>query len=355
MPVDDLKATAKRKAKDKVVRVAKQKVTNRGSGGGSGSGGGRRGTTGNKKVDKVKNLKKSSPILLVLLVVLVIGAAAAAWHFGFLDNLLQGDDTVPAVVAVDGNIEMHFVDVGQADAVFIITDGGTMLIDAGSNRSHSGPRLVEYLHDLGVTEITYVVATHPHEDHIGGMHLVLNEFTIGEVLMPDITHTTRTFERMITAIEDNNIPTRAPEVGSTINLGGAVFTVIHPNSDRYSNLNDWSISFRMQFGNVSMVTTGDAEARAEREMIEAGHYLNADILRLGHHGSRTSTTQEFLDAVDPSIIIIQVGADNKYGHPHTEVMDRIHAAGIDRIYRNDLHGDIILTTDGTNIDIRTDR
>ena len=336
MPVGDIKAAAKRKATDKAVRTAKRKV----SGGGGNRGGNRRGRGG-----------KLPMILFVILVVVGVGVA---WHFGFidLDGLLGGDAQPPAVVAVDGQMEIHFIDVGQADATLIITSEGTMLIDAGSRSS--GPRVVEYLQELGMTEITYVVGTHPHEDHIGGMDLVLNAFRVGTLLIPPVSHTTRTYERMIEAIENNNVYTRAPAAGDVVNLGGAIFTIIHPNSDHYGNLNDWSISKRMAFGNVSMITTGDAERPAELEMIEAGHYLRADILRLGHHGSRTSTSQEFFDAVSPSIAIIQVGEGNRYGHPHPEVMDRLHAADV-RIYRNDLHGDIILTTDGTNIDIRTAR
>ena len=341
MPLGDIKATAKRKVKEKAISTAKRKISNRGSGGGKG-----------KKSDK----KNFSPILIVVLVLVVIGAAFAAWHLGLLDGLLQGEEeTVPTIAAVDGNMEIHFIDVGQADAVFIITSGGTMLIDAGSRRS--GPRVVEYLQELGIREITYVVGTHPHEDHIGGMDLVINAFDIGTFMMPDVTHTTRVFERMIDALEsEDNIvgDVIAPTRGDVFEMGGAVFTILHPSPDHETNnLNDWSISKRVAFGNFSMITTGDAEIPAEREMLElAGQYLNADVLRLGHHGSRTSTMQEFFDAVNPSISIIQVGADNRYGHPHPCVMERIEGT---RIYRNDLHGDIVLTTDGTNIDISTAR
>ena len=337
MPVGEIKAAAKRKIKDKAVKTVTRKVSGGGRGGGKNSG------------------KKKSPILIIVVLLIVVGAAIAAWQFGLFDSLLNMGDTEPSVTRadVDGSIEIHFIDVGQADATFIVTEAGTMLIDAGSRRS--GPRVVEYLQEMGITEITYVVATHPHEDHIGGMDLILNGFTVGHVLLPDISHTTRTYERMVEAIETHNISTSAPLAGHTFEMGDVAFTVIHPSTNNNGrNLNNWSLSLRVDFGNVSMITTGDAEVPAEREMIATGINLQADILRLGHHGSRTSTAQEFLDAVNPSIAIIQVGEDNDYGHPHSEVMDRLYEAGL-RIYRNDHHGNIVLTTDGTSIDIRTER
>ena len=342
MPVGDIKAVAKRKAKEKAVKVVKNKVNNRG--GGSKKGGG-------------KGKKSMLPIILLVVVVLV--GAGLAWHFGLLDGLLEGTQDAPppaATVAMDGQLEMHFIDVGQADAVLIIADNGdTMLIDAGDQRT-GGQTIVEYIQQgLGITELTYVIGSHPHADHIGGMDVVLNTFDVGTLLIPPISHTTRVYERMIQAVEDNNVTTRAPAAGDIINLGGAVFTVIHPGADdNWRNLNDWSVSVHMAFGNTSMIVTGDAEHPAEEAIMARGLSLSADILRLGHHGSRTSTGQEFFEAVDPTIAVIQVGEGNKYNHPHDCVMERLETAGV-RIYRNDLHGDIVITSDGANLDVRTAR
>ncbi|MCL2421921.1 MAG: MBL fold metallo-hydrolase [Defluviitaleaceae bacterium] len=294
-----------------------------------------------------RNRKSPAGILLFIALAMV---TVAAWYLDYIPDL--AGPAAPAMVAIDGEAVLHFIDAGQSDATLIVTDAGTMLIDAGSRSA--GPGVVEYIRNLGIRELTYVVATHPHEDHIGGMDLVLNQFDIGMVLMPEVTHTTRTFERMIDAIEDNNIPVRAPAADSTIQLGGAIFTVIGPNNSGHANLNNMSLSLRMAFGATSFIFTGDAERIAELEMIAAGHYLRSDVLHVGHHGSSTSTVQEFLDAVVPSIAVIAVGKGNRYGHPHEDVMERLVAAGL-RIYRSDYHGDIVMTTNGTDIQVRTAR
>jgi len=274
---------------------------------------------------------------------LIIGAIIFAGYWGYT-NVIN-----PDIVLADGEAAVHFIDVGQGDSVLVQTNQGSVLIDGGDN--HMGDRVVTYLRNAGISELTYVIATHPHADHIGGLIAVLNEFPVGTLIMPPVTHTTRTFERFLDAIENNDVPLKEPVAGNTFSVGDAVFTIIAPNSSGHQNLNDYSVSVRIVVGSTSFIVTGDAEEISELEMIQAGHYLSADALRVGHHGSRTSTTQEFLDAVNPSIAVISVGRDNGHGHPHRVVMDRLQDAGI-RIYRTDEHGHIVMVTDGTYISIR---
>jgi len=242
---------------------------------------------------------------------------------------------------------VHFIDVGQGDAVLIQTTEGHVLIDGGDN--HMGEHVVQYLRNAGVREISYVIATHPHADHIGGLIDVLRTFPVGTLIMPPVAHTTRTFERFLDAIEENNIPLKEPIAGSTFSVGDAVFTIIAPNSSGHSNLNNYSVSLRMALGETSFIFTGDAEVQSETEMILAGHILSSDVLHVGHHGSSTSTTQAFFEAVDPAIAVIQLGRDNTYGHPHREVRERLADV---RVYRTDEHGHIILMTDGEEITVR---
>jgi len=292
---------------------------------------------------KRRNSKKPSAQLLpaqigfALLCVIAIGALYfyLFWQDGGYTFWQDGDYTF-----------VHFIDVGQGDATLIQTPSGTMLIDGGDN--HMGDTVVDYLLHSGVYFLDYVIATHPHADHIGGLISVLDSFPIGTLIMPNRAHTTLTFERFLDAIERNNVHVIEPIVGAVMELGDAVFTVVAPNSYGHAGLNDYSIVMHMAYGNVNFLFTGDAEAVSEREMLAYGHNISADILRVGHHGSSTSTIYEFLHEVDPIIAVISAGYGNPFGHPHNSVINRLYDRGVS-IYRTDYHGHIVITTDGQNI------
>ena len=257
------------------------------------------------------------------------------------------DETIKS----EENLEVHFIDVGQGDAILIKQNGYNMLIDAGDNKYEQ--IVVDYLKENGITRLDYVIGTHPHADHIGGLDAVINTFDIGKVIMPNIIHTTKTFEDVLIAIENKGLKITTPNIGDSYELGNANFEILAPKSKSYTELNNYSVVIRMICGKTSFLFAGDAEDISEKEMLDSGRNLKADVLKVGHHGSDTSTTAVFLDAVSPAYAVIQVGKDNKYGHPTTEIINRLEERNI-KIYRNDLDGNIIAISDGENIEFNTE-
>ena len=250
----------------------------------------------------------------------------------------------PAVTKSETKV--HFIDVGQADSILIQSANENMLIDAGNNGD--GSLVVNYLKQTGVSSLKYVIATHPHEDHIGGMDNVIKAFNIGTFIMPEKETTTKTFEDMLDALVSKNLSATAPEVGKTYQLGDASFTILSPNKDYGSDLNNWSVGIKLINGNTSFVMCGDAEAEAEADILKTGIALSADVLKLGHHGSSTSTSNAFLKAVSPKYTVISCGVGNTYGHPHAETLSKLAAANV-KLFRTDECGTIVATSDGINI------
>ncbi|WP_455617941.1 ComEC/Rec2 family competence protein [Eisenbergiella sp.] len=258
---------------------------------------------------------------------------------------------VPAPDAA-GVLKVHFIDVGQGDSIFIQSGTETMLIDAGTNEG--GPVVTAYLQALGITKLSYLIGTHPHEDHIGGLDDVIRAFDIGMVIMPDVSHTTRTYEDVLDALLEKELRVVKPNPGDTYSLGEADFTTLSPDADiagqaaKDGDLNNLSVGIRLAFGSNAFVMCGDAEAPSEKAMVESGLSLKADVLKLSHHGSSTSTCDEFLQAVSPSYAVISCGTDNSYGHPHKETMEKLAASGIS-VYHTDEQGTLIATSDGSQI------
>jgi competence protein ComEC len=241
-----------------------------------------------------------------------------------------------------GLLIAHFIDVGQGDACLLeLPSGETMLIDGGERSAFSV--LKEYLEDQYIDRIDYLIATHPHADHIGGLIGIVDEFPIGKIYMPQVAHNTKTFEELLETIKKKGLKITAAKAGVAIETGGGFEAVfVAPRNNDYDNLNDYSAVLKLTHGQVAYLFTGDAEEASEKEMLAAGENLKAEVLKVGHHGSNTSTTQEFLAAVSPGVAVISAGRDNSYGHPHEEVMERLFLAGIE-IFRTDLQGSIVIT------------
>jgi competence protein ComEC len=249
-------------------------------------------------------------------------------------------------------LEAHFIDVGQGDSLLIqYHNGQTMLIDAGT--SSAGSTVVSYLHQQGINKIDYLVATHPHEDHIGGMTAVIKEFDIGKVYMPRVSHTSQTYENLLLAIQSKGLKITPAQSGTTIiNQDGINASFVAPCSSDYDNLNNYSAVVKIQYSDTSFLLTGDAESESEQEMIASGANLKADVLKVGHHGSNSSTSQAFLTSVSPKYSVISCGEGNSYGHPHQEVLSRLASADV-TTYRTDTNGTVIFASDGKTLTVET--
>lgn len=242
------------------------------------------------------------------------------------------------------NLLVDFIDVGQADSILIRNQDQVMLIDAGTNEA--GDTVVNYLKELGITKINYLVGTHPHEDHIGGIDDVINNFDIGQIYMPKMETITKTFEDVLEAIENKNLTVTAPNKGDKIELGQAVGTFMtDPILDK-DNLNLSSLVMRLEFGNTSFLFMGDAEKENE----ETINWPKTDVLKVGHHGSNTSSSKKFLEQIEPEYSIIMVGKDNSYNLPKQETIDSLESIGSE-IYRTDENGTIKIISDGNHLEI----
>lgn len=282
-----------------------------------------------------------------------IGAFALVAGLAFFTNQYRPQDTSePDFETLPSDIvEVHYIDVGQGDAILIETGEDSLLIDAGEN--NKGSVVADYLKSQDITELDYVIGTHPHSDHIGGLDTIINTFPVTTVIMPAITHNTKTFEDVLNAIEAKNLKITKPLVGNEYQIGPAQFTIIAPNSSTYDDLNDYSVGIKLTYGNTSFVFTGDAGSLSEKEMLTNGIDLSADVLKLAHHGSAYSSTADFLDAVSPTYAIISVGTDNEYGHPHPEVLQAMKDRNI-KVYRTDKQGTVVFTSNGKTISVNTD-
>lgn len=244
-----------------------------------------------------------------------------------------------------GNLEVHFIDVGQGDSTLILCGGEAMLIDAGNN--DQGTKIQNYLTKQGVTKLKYMIGTHPDADHIGGMDVVLYKFDCDTILMPSETKDTATYRDVVDTMKNKGYKNTLPEAGKEYSLGEAIFTILSPEKD-YDNSNDNSIAIRLVYGKKSFLLTGDAEEDAEKDMLQSGNFLKSDVYKAGHHGSKTASSEDFMKAVSPKYAVISCKEGNSYGHPHAATMNTFRAMGIE-VFRTDEQGTIVAKCDGKTI------
>lgn len=273
------------------------------------------------------------------------------------EEILRGEETIAttgkieqeqleSIPIVPGeNLTVYVFDVGQADCILIENNGEYMIIDAGNNPD--GKLVVKQLQSMGITEIKYAVGTHAHEDHIGGLDKVIDAFDIGVLFMPGNEYDSATYRDVVKAAEAKDIEKVAPEIGYIFYVGSAkceIMAIDNENED--PNLN--SIMIEVTYGNNKFLFTGDAEIPNEETRL----WNDIDVLKAGHHGSSTSTGEDFMEQIQPEIVLISVGEGNSYGHPHKETMDLFEEYQVD-IYRTDIQGTIVVTSDGNNCTVET--
>ena len=249
------------------------------------------------------------------------------------------------LVDKDNTLKIYYLDVGQADSILIDSNNEYMLIDGGNN--NDGPLLVKYFQELGIKDIKYIVGTHPHEDHIGGIDEVINNFNINQIFIPDAITTTKTFEDLLDSIEKKNLTFTVPTINNTYTLGETTIKIIYTGTDT-SDLNNSSIIIKLTYKKTSYLFTGDATNITEKKILNKD--IKSDVLKIGHHGSKYSSTENFIKKVNPKYAIISVGKGNKYGHPNIETINLLNKYNI-KTYRTDELGTILLTSDGNNIEI----
>lgn len=259
--------------------------------------------------------------------------------------------TADSTVLPSSSFEIHFLDVGQADAALVLCDNEAMLIDGGNAEDSS--LIYSYLKTHSINHLEYIICTHPHEDHVGGLSGALNYATVGTVYCSIDSYDSKTFDNFKHYLEKQNKEIEIPSVGDSFSLGGSTVSILGP-VENYSDINNTSIVLRIQYGNTSFLFAGDAEIDSEQDILNAGTNLKSTLLKVGHHGSDTSTSYRWLREISPEYAIISVGKNNSYGHPTEQTLSRLQDAEV-TLFRTDLQGYIICTSNGETLTFTTER
>ena len=297
------------------------------------------GKSGRKKL--AKKLTSTIIALVIVVIALLLGIDLACEIPKETTPPTQVNAGQP-VQNVEGQLVVHMIDVGQADCFLLAQEGMTALVDCGTRST--GKDAVVYLKELGVTKLDYVIGTHPHDDHMGGMYDVITNFEIGTVIIPDSRDgyiTSNWYMKLMNELHTGNYKIHYAQEGEIFNLEDATMLVLAVETD-VSNTNNYSIVLKVSFGQMDMIMTGDAEIEIEEKILESGVNIEAEILKLGHHGSDTSNSEAFLDAISPEYGLISSGLGNKYEHPIKEIMERLEERNIE-VYRTDESGSVVIT------------
>lgn len=298
-----------------------------------------------RKIKKSKRRGWQKALLLLSAAVLVMFGLHGPGQVGHIEEPGQTEEQENVPAGTTGQLTVHFLDVGQADCTLLETQGKYMLIDAGNREDFAA--IDGYLQGEGVTRLEMVWLTHPHEDHIGSAAQLLERYDVGAVYMRTEDFDTNLYADLQAAVREKVIPMVAPQAGTEVAFGDCRIRVLGPITTS-EHMNDNSLILKVSYGNTKFLFTGDAERDEEQEVLESGADVRADVLKVGHHGSETSTSYYFLRQVWPKYAVISVGAGNDYGHPHEEVLSRLEDAEV-FVYRTDELGTIVAVSDGNRV------
>ncbi len=299
-------------------------------------------------MEKFIDLKIKTVFMVLFCFMTLFGVVGCGITENMSDSEIQAAATNKETFNKDGVLRVNYIDVGQADSILIQSPNGrNMLIDAGETKDKA---VIDYLNSRNVKKLDVIVATHPHEDHISEMAEVVKNFDVGEFYMPKKQHTTKTFEKMVDAVLSKNITVNEAKAGISINFDENIkCDIIAPCGSDYDNLNNWSAVIKLSYGNTSFIFTGDAEDISEKEIIGSGVDIKADVLKVGHHGSHSSTTKSFLEKIAPKYAVISAAKVNDYGHPHKETISLLNDFGV-KIFGTYDCGNIVAVSNGQDIE-----
>ena len=310
-----------------------------------------------KRLQKLKNKSRIiSALLCICMLLCICSCTNEAVPIteepnapGQSENVTETEAPKDTTDYSEHSFAVHYIDVGQGDAALVLCDDKTMLIDGG--KPHASSIIYTYLKNLNIDYLDYIVASHADDDHIGGLSAPLAKMKVGNVLAPETEADTRSYESLKNKTAEQGLTITHPKPGESLDFGSSTIEFYGPITESESDRNNGSIVMKIIYGDTSFLFTGDAEREEEQEILSAGYDLSATVLKVGHHGSKNSTTYPFLREIMPKYAIISVG-DNNYGHPTEDVLSRLRDADV-KVYRTDMQGDIIATSDGKTVTITT--
>lgn len=296
-------------------------------------------------------MKKRSYTPIVLFIVIVFSLVGINFLLEYGIMGVDESSEISRIEEVKDHVKVHFIDVGQGDSIFIQIKNKNILIDGGEAKE--APTVVNYLKTYKVKKLDYVFLTHPHEDHLGGLSEVIDTFEIGKFYAPNVGTVTRSYENLLNSLKNKSLNINKAKAGLEFNFPDNIkLELFSPNKDEYSNLNNYSPIMKLSYNETSFLFTGDAEELAEKEVILENYDLKANILKAGHHGSKTSSSLDFLEKVKPDFTIITTGQGNRFNLPSAEVVERLKSIG-SKILMTEKHGNIVFSTDGRDIRLLT--